>query len=137
MSTTIETAFTGPGPSRIYHEYLESGDFRIQCCDDCGKYIFYPRITCTHCGSTQLQWVPAVGRGTVYAVSVVNRQEEKGGPYNVVLVDLAEGPRMMARVDGVSNDQIKIGMSVKTRIESSDKGPFVVFESAEEDKKKS
>lgn len=130
MNTTDAIAFTGPGPNRVYQEYLEKGDFYIQRCDDCGKHVFYPRITCMHCGSIQLKWVLASGRGTVYAVSVVNRQAEKGGPYNVVLVDLAEGPRMMARVDGVGNDQVKIGMPVKAKIESGGEEPFVVFEPA-------
>ena len=137
MSTTSEIAFTGPGPNRIYQEYLEKGGFRIQCCVDCDKHIFYPRVICPHCGSIKLKWVPASGRATVYAVSIVNRQAEKGGPYNVVLVDLAEGPRMMARVDGVSNDQVKIGMSVKAKIESGGKEPFVVFEPTQEHKEKS
>lgn len=130
MNTTIESAFIGPGPIRIYQEYLEKGHFKIQCCIDCGMSLFYPRITCTHCGSIFLKWVQALGFGTIYAVSIVNRQVEKGGPYNVVLVELAEGPRMMARVDGVSNDQVKIGMEVKAKIDSTGKEPFVVFEPA-------
>lgn len=130
MNTTNESAFTGPNPTAIYQDYLEKGDFRIQCCDSCNKYVFYPRILCTHCGSVQLKWVPVSGHGTVYAVSIVNRREEKGGPYNVVLVDLDEGQRMMARVDGLSNDQIKIGLRVKAKIDMSSEVPFIVFESA-------
>lgn len=128
MSTTSESVFTGPNPAAVYHDYLGKGDFRIQCCDSCGTHVFYPRILCTHCGGIQLKWVPASGRGSVYAVSIVNRREEQGGPYNVVLVDLEEGPRMMARVDGIKHDQVKIGMPVKARIESGDPAPFVVFE---------
>ncbi|NYT61683.1 Zn-ribbon domain-containing OB-fold protein [Alcaligenaceae bacterium] len=130
MSNTSESAFTGPTPTAIYQDYLKKGDFRIQCCDSCGTHIFYPRILCTHCGSTQLKWVPVSGRGTVYAVSVVNRKQDRGGPYNVVLVDLEEGPRMMARVDGIDHDQVKIGMAVKARVETSEQAPIVVFDVA-------
>ncbi len=90
-----------------------------------------------HCGSIQLNSVPASRRASVYAVSIVNSQAEKGGAYNVALVDLAEGPRMMARVDGVSNDQVKIGMSVEAKIESGGKEPFVVFEPTQKHKEKS
>jgi uncharacterized OB-fold protein len=71
------------------------------------------------------------GRGTVYAVSIVNRSAEKGGPYNVVLVDLSEGPRMMARVDGVANDAVRIGMAVQARVApGADGSPCVVFDAA-------
>ncbi len=130
MGTTSETVFVGPGPNRVYQGYLEKGDFRIQRCDGCGKHVFYPRLTCSHCGSIALKWVTASGRGVVYSTSIVNRKAEKGGPYNVVLVDLAEGPRMMSRVDGVSNEQVKIGMPVKAKIESGGNEPFVVFQPA-------
>lgn len=125
-----ENVFSGPNPAAVYQGYLGQGEFRIQCCDGCGTHIFYPRILCTNCGSIDLKWVQASGRGTVYAVSTVNRREERGGPYNVVLVDLEEGPRMMSRVDGMENDQIKIGMSVQARIASGDKDPLVVFDAA-------
>jgi hypothetical protein len=65
----------------------------------------------------------------VYAVSVVNRSADKGGPYNVVLVDLAEGPRMMGRVDGVPPDTVRIGMAVRARVGQGAGGePCVVFD---------
>ena len=41
----------------------------------------------------------ASGAGTVYSVTVVHPRPPDE-PYNVVLVDLAEGPRMMSRVVG-------------------------------------
>ncbi len=130
MSATQAPVFSGPGPDRVYQEYLGKGELRIQRCGDCGKQVFYPRLACTGCGGIKLEWVQPSGRGTVHAVSIVNRQTEKGGPYNVVLVDLAEGARMMGRVDGVDNADVKIGMAVKAKIDSSGKAPFVVFEPA-------
>ena len=130
MSAIQDAVFNGPGPDRVYQEFLGKGELRIQRCGDCGKQVFYPRLTCTGCGSIKLAWVCPSGRGTVYAVSIVNRRTEKGGPYNVVLVDLAEGARMMGRVDGVDNEQVKIGMAVKAKIDSSGKAPFVVFDPA-------
>jgi hypothetical protein len=68
-------------------------------------------------------------RNGVYAVSIVNRGADKGGPYNVVLVDLAEGPRLMGRVDGVANEAVRIGMAVKARVGKGAAGePCVVFD---------
>ncbi|MDP1691914.1 MAG: OB-fold domain-containing protein [Burkholderiaceae bacterium] len=130
-STAAASWTQGPGPDAVYAQYLAGNEFRIQHCRDCGRHVFYPRLVCTHCGSVGLEWVPASGRGVVYAVSVVNRSADKGGPYNVVLVDLAEGPRMMSRVDGVAHDAVRIGMAVQARVATGAGGePCVVFDSA-------
>lgn len=118
------------GPDHEFDEFLAKGEFRIQCCDGCGRHVFYPRLVCTHCGGNDLRWVNTSGRGTVYAVSVINRRPEKGGPYNVVLVDLEEGPRMMGCVIGVDNETVCIGMPVKSRVDSEGNAPRVVFEPA-------
>jgi hypothetical protein len=119
----------GPGPDAVFARHLAAGEFRIQRCAACARHVFYPRLACSHCGSVELQWQVPSGRGKVYAVSVVNRSADKGGPYNVVLVDLAEGPRMMGRVDGIAHDSVRIGMAVKARVGQGAGGePCVVFE---------
>ncbi len=121
----------GPGPDAVYAQYLAAHEFRIQHCRSCSRYVFYPRLVCSHCGSIELDWVAAGGCGTVHAVSIVNRSADRGGPYNVVLVDLSEGPRMMARVDGVANDAVHIGMAVQARVApGADGTPCVVFDVA-------
>lgn len=118
----------GPGPDLAFAQLLARDEFRIQRCRDCGTHLFYPRLACTHCGGVDLAWVTPSGRGVVHAVSVVNRSAEKGGPYNVVLVDLAEGPRMMSRVEGVAHEAVRIGMAVQARVAPGPDGPCVVFD---------
>ena len=116
------------GPDIEFAEHLAKGALHIQRCSSCGRHVFYPRLACPHCGRAELEWCRASGRGTVYAVSIVNRRAEKGGPYNVVLVELDEGPRMMSRVVGVEHDAVRIGMPVRCRIEGAPEAPVVVFE---------
>ena len=48
-------------------------------------------------------------------------------PYAIAVVHLAEGPRMMPRVEGIAPEAVKIGMQVKAKI-IDDGGPLVVFE---------
>ena len=68
------------------------------------------------------------GKGTVYARTIVRRKPERGGDYNVVLVDLDEGVRMMARVDGIAHDEIAAGLRVIASIgEGADGQSAVVF----------
>ena len=52
-------------------------------------------------------------RGVVYATTVVHRRDEE--PYNVCLVDLEEGGRVMGRVDGVAPEDVQIGQRVQAR----------------------
>jgi hypothetical protein len=78
-------------------------------------------------GSTNLEWVEASGRGTVYSTTVV-RQKPPTPSYNVALIDLAEGPRMMSRVEGIAPEDVRIGMPVKARIVREGEQPVVIFE---------
>ena len=117
------------GAESIYQEYLAKGEFRIQRCDDCHIAVFYPRYLCPDCGSSKLSWIKPSGAGTVYSTTVMRRRAESGGDYNVCLVQLNEGPRLMSRIEGVPPAQVRIGMAVNARLDGAgEEGPFVVFE---------
>lgn len=124
--------FSGPGPVQVYQDYLAKGKFLIQQCKECGKHIFYPRVLCNHCGSADLKWVEPTGRGVVYSTSVVRQKPEKGGDYNVALIELEEGPRMMSRVVDVDPHKVKIGMQVSAHVGTIDGQPAVVFYNKEQ-----
>ena len=104
------------GPEKQYLDKLAAGRFEIQRCAGCGRHVFYPRVVCPHCGGERLDWVAPSGRGTVYSTTIVRRKPADGGDYNVCLVDLAEGPRMLSRVATILPDQVRIGMTVTARI---------------------
>ena len=104
------------GPEKRYFDALAAGRFEIQKCAACARHVFYPRVLCPHCGSERLDWVAPSGRGTVYSTTIVRRKPADGGDYNVCLVDLVEGPRMLSRVAGVAPGEVRIGMAVKARI---------------------
>jgi len=105
-----------PGPEKIYQDKLAQGVFEIQRCAGCAKHVFYPRVLCPYCGSDRLEWTLPSGRGIVYSTTVVRRKEAEGGDYNVALVDLDEGPRMMSRVVTVAPTTVRIGMTVQARV---------------------
>ena len=48
--------------------------------------------------------------------------------FNVVLVDLDEGPRMMSRVEGIAPEAVRIGMRVRARVALQGDEPVVVFD---------
>ena len=123
---------SGPGPLKVFEDALARGEFKIQQCKDCGRHVFYPRHLCNHCGSNNLKWVAASGRGTVYSTSVVRRRPDKGGDYNIALVDLEEGPRMLSRVVDIDPVEVTIGMSVSAHVGVIDEQPAVVFYNKEQ-----
>ena len=120
-----------PGPDWNYRQALSEGRFIIQKCTSCGTCIHYPRLLCTDCGSDRIESIEASGGGTVYSTSVIRRRPERGGDYNVALVDLDEGPRLMSRVEGVAPGGVTIGMKVRARIATVDDAPLLVFEAAQ------
>lgn len=77
---------------------------------------------CRVAARLDLEWVPASGLGTLYAITV-NRS--RGGNHNVALVDLDEGVRMMSRIDG--HQSLPIGTRVQARIVEQDGANVVVF----------
>jgi uncharacterized OB-fold protein len=114
----------GGTPAELYRRYLESGQLGFQRCAGCGASVFYPRVLCPVCGSADLAWETSSGCGVVYATTAVYRRD--ADPYNVVLVDLQEGFRMMSRVEGVPAEVVEVGTSVALRIDRDD-DPVPVF----------
>ena len=110
------------GPEAEYRAFLGEGRFMIQRSRSTGRHVFYPRIAIPCTGEQDLEWVEASGRATVYAITV-NRARD--ATYNLALVDLDEGPRMMTRIDGV--ETVPIGARVQARIIDEAGNPLVVF----------
>ncbi len=112
-----------------YQAMLNRGEFCIQRCSVCAKHIYFPREICPHCGANSLDWVVPSGHGTVYAVTTVQRKSDAGGNYNVSLVDLDEGVRLMSRVTMLPPEAVRIGLRVGARVQVTDGVGLVVFDS--------
>ena len=125
-----DSIFNGAGPEARFAAYLAEGKFMIQRSKSTGAYVFYPRAIAPGTGAADLEWVEASGNGVVYATTCNRYPADKGGDVNIALIDLAEGPRMMSRVEGVPPDQVKIGMAVKARIAELNGEPAIVFDVA-------
>ena len=74
-----------------------------QHCAVCGARQYFRRAFCAACGAPEPASKRASGEGTVYATSLVCRaatpETRAHVPYNILLVDAAEGFRMMAHGD--------------------------------------
>ncbi|MBB1603776.1 Zn-ribbon domain-containing OB-fold protein [Variovorax sp. UMC13] len=106
---------------------LDQGRFLIQRGTVDGRHVYYPREFSPFDGSVP-EWVVPRGTGTVYAVTTVRRKPEAGGDYNVSIVELDEGVRLMSRVENIPPTEVKIGLRVKARVQVADGRGLVVFD---------
>lgn len=113
-------------PEAEWRAHLAAGRFMLQRRRGSGEYFFYPRIAAPGSGDEDVEWAAASGAGTIHAVTIVRRKPPEPD-YNVVLVDLAEGPRLMSRVVDCVNEDIRIGASVRARIDESDGETILIF----------
>ena len=86
----------------------------FQRCQVCSTAVHPPRPLCPGCGATALEWEESKGFGTVYSTTAVHTREET---YNVAIVDLDEGIRVMSAVAGAPPDAVPIGARVRARVE--------------------
>ena len=80
--------------------------------------FYYARRLCPACGSTQLSWQASSGKGRVYSYSQVQvafqgPHWQSQLPYTVVLIDLDEGPRMLSRWLGPSDQLPRVGQRAR------------------------
>jgi len=117
-------------PLGVYQDYLAKGQLAYQVTEK-GEPVFYPRIVAPGTGSGKLTWKVSKGLGTVYATTTLTPR--KGDPYDVSLIDMDEGFRLMSRVEKIDPMQVKIGMRVKVRVVpgADDAAPYPVFDPVE------
>jgi uncharacterized OB-fold protein len=113
-STTSNPA--GTGVLARHQAALDAGRFLIQRCGACQRAVYFPRALCPHCGAEEPALVTPAGTGAVYAVTTVRRKPEAGGDYNVCIVELDEGVRLMSRVEGMPPADVRIGLRVRARV---------------------
>ncbi|WP_116091874.1 Zn-ribbon domain-containing OB-fold protein [Sphingomonas crusticola] len=118
-------------PGATYLKWLTEGELRLQWCTSCDRQIFYPRTLCPHCGDISLEWRRASGAGRVYSTTTVRQRPDRGGDYNVAIVELTEGARMLSRVEGVPPADVHIGMAVDAAIIRENDVPLIIFKAAE------
>ena len=121
MST--DSRFDGPGPDDVFAAALVEGRILLQQCRACDATRHPPGVVCATCGSAALGWIEPSGRGTVYSTTTVR---DRDGAYNVAIIELAEGARLMSRVEGLAAEAVAIGLPVAARIVAEPQ-PHIVF----------
>ena len=103
--------------NRPFWEGAAAGELRLQRCAACAHLLYPIASLCPVCLGRELRWETLSGRATVHA-SVVFHQVYNPAfatevPYNVSIVQLAEGPLMMTNVVGVEPSRVEVGQELR------------------------
>jgi uncharacterized OB-fold protein len=105
-------------PLAVFAEGCRQGVLRYTVDGD-GRPVFPPRVG--------LDWAESAGLGTVYATTTARPRD--GEPYDVSLIELDEGARLMSRVEGVPLEEVSVGLRVRVDFAPGDP-PVPVFRPA-------
>jgi uncharacterized OB-fold protein len=107
----------------FFWEGIAAGMLLLQRCR-CGRLRHPPGPVCPSCHSFEWEAVPASGRGRVYSFAVAHHPAIPpfGYPNPIGLVELEEGPRIVANLVGIAADAIRIGMPVACEIVEVEEG---------------
>lgn len=106
-----------PIPDEVSQPFFEGArqqKLLLQECVSCGAWIWPIKPLCDVCWSADLVWASASGKGTLYSFTLMHQVYHPGFeqevPYNIAIVELAEGLLVTTNVVGCSNDELQIGM---------------------------
>ena len=116
-----------------YEQYLREERLMGSRCKECGALFVPPRSICVKCHSSEMEWVEMNGKGTLAAFTCITvappfmmaQGYDRKHPYCSGVVELEEGARVDARIEGVDAgkpEDIKIGMPVKVTFLHWDEG---------------
>lgn len=123
-----------PAADRLaeYHAGLARDELRVTRCDECGRVEFPPRAVCPQCSAPgSASWVTASGRGHVWSFVTFHKrylaEPAPQPPYNVAVVQLVEGPRLITNIVSADLTEIRVGMPVEAVFETREGTAAVRF----------
>jgi uncharacterized OB-fold protein len=115
--------------SAPFWDAARANRLRLQQCENCARFVYYPRSLCPYCHTTALVWRDVSGLGRIYSYTVSRRPAgpdfESQVPYVVALVQLDEGPRMLTGI--LTEDIESLQCEQRVRVAFQDIGEGVVL----------
>jgi len=109
-----------------YEKYLKEERLMGSRCQQCDAQYVPPRSICVKCYGSDMEWVEMNGKGhlaaftciTVAPPVMIAQGYGRNNPYISGVVELEEGGRVDARIEGVDPgkpEDIKVGMPLKVK----------------------
>jgi uncharacterized OB-fold protein len=107
-----------------FWDAARAGELRLQRCGSCYHVRNPIQPLCPVCLSDDFEWSLMSGRGSVFAQVAYHRAFHPAYrddvPYNVVIVQLDEGPRLFSNVVGVESSALEVGARVVVSFDAVD-----------------
>ena len=132
MSTELRTADID-ALNAPYWEGIAAGSLKFQRCEN--HHAWLPaRTACPTCLSAEWQWITAAGTGRIVSWVVYHHAYHPSVkdklPYNVALVQLDEGPRLLTNILA-PNESLSGDAPVRLAIDTAAVQPLATFALAE------
>jgi uncharacterized OB-fold protein len=102
--------------NRPFWDGCAAGELRLQACRSCGRLRYPISDRCPNCLSRSSDWRVLSGDGEILSWAVFQHSYQAAWadriPYNVVLVQLREGPRMFGNVEPLERQDLAVGAPV-------------------------
>ncbi len=112
-------SFTGTTKAEQFVEYLKNNELCGTVCMRCGAKFFPPRSDCDVCLSSDMEWFPIAGEGTLITYTKAMFAPagfEKDVPYVLGVAEFSDGIKVFGRLDkSLPDEAIRPGMKVKIR----------------------
>ena len=99
-----------------FADHLREGKLMGSRCVKCGEQSFPPRADCLGCMSDEFEWVEYTGKGKLHTFTVISAAPtgfDDMAPYTIGVVDLDEGGRLLAWIEDIPTEELKVGMELK------------------------
>jgi uncharacterized OB-fold protein len=125
-----------------YERFLSEEKLMGSRCQKCGTLAVPPRSICIKCYGSEMEWVEMNGKGKLAAFTsiaigppfMIKEGYDRKHPYVSGVVELEEGTRVVARIEGVDASKpetIKIGTPLRVmflhRGEGANSATFLAF----------
>jgi uncharacterized OB-fold protein len=121
-------------PTAKTHEFwsaLRQGKFITTKCRKCGNVSFPPQADCPNCMGGDFEWVEPGTDATLVTythVQITPASFVDSEPYIIAIGQLAEGPKVLAWLEGIGLEGVKPGMKMRVETRTSKEGsPYYVF----------
>lgn len=91
-------------------------------CKSCSVVNFPRTLSCLKCGGADFEPLKLSGRGRIYCYTMISRggsppefsmQQNLVGSYHVAVIELEEGPKIVAQMADCKPEELKIGLPVE------------------------
>lgn len=116
-----------------YEGFLSKDKLMGSKCQRCGVVSVPPRSICIKCHGSEMEWVEMKGMGKLVAFTciaigppfMIKEGYDRKHPYVSGVVELEEGPKVVARIEGVDGSKpetIRIGTPLRIEFLHRDEG---------------